>query len=408
MRNFLLVSFLFISSFAFSQVSTTYNGNGNNSFGGAVGKGSVTITDSGDSISFRLTKGTTGTFDDYLVFYLDGQAGGISSTSGFSDNSTDPYKNAVMGYNGTTNQRAVLNFPSNFQPEGAIVFNKDGGKVYLFTEFPPFGTFIQEKSTFTVTPSGTNSAPVYSQTSSKADLGVSGSVTFNFIGTYVTGNASRSNEAFGDPFSSYSRVANLRSYNPYTVTSFYTFSSAGALPVKLTDVNANKVNNYVSVNWSVAQEAIVDSYDVQRSGNGIQYATIATVNAKNSSVATSYNYKDYAANGGNNYYRIVINEKGKTELSKVVYLNLNGIKRNFGASFVSGNVLNIALNGVNASTYKLSIINNLGQLVQTAALQHNGTDQNQLLNLNGSLSKGVYRVVLQSTTEKFVASILVQ
>jgi hypothetical protein len=408
MRPLLLISFLFLSSFAFSQnVTTSYNGNQNTGFGGAIGKGSVSITDSGDSISFKLTRGT-GLFDDYLVIYLDGQSGGISSTSGFSASSTDPYYQAVTGANGSTGQRAVLNFPSNFQPEGAIVFNKDGGKVYAFTDFPPFGTFISEKNTFTITPSGTNSAPVYTQTSSKTDLGVSGGVTFNFIGTYISGNASRSNEAFGDPFSTYSRIGNLRSYNPYTISSFYTFSSAGALPVKLVDFNAGKERDYVNVNWSVAQETNIDQYEIQRSANGIQFATIQTIKAKNSPVATSYSIKDYSVNAGNNYYRLIISEKGKTELSKVVYINNFGGKASFSASYLPGNVLNISLNGLTADNYKLSVINGAGQLVQTAAIQHNGTNQNRTINLNGGLSKGIYRVVLQSSKEKFVSSILVQ
>jgi hypothetical protein len=406
MKKFLLVSSLFISTLAFSQGSTNYSGNGNNGFGGAVGKGTLNITDTGDSLSFKLTKGS-GLFNDCVVFYLDVISGGISSTSGFSATSSDPYFQAVTGIDSSSGQRAILNFPSNFRPDGAIVFNKDGGKFYQITDFI-FGTIIQEKATFTVTPSGTNSAPVYTQTSSKADLGVSGPVTFNFIGTYITANASRSNEAFGDPFTSYSRVGNLRSNNPYTVTTFNTFSSTTTLPVKLVDFKASKERDFVNVNWSVAEETNIDHYEIQRSGNGFQFATIQTIKAKNSPVAASYSIKDYNANAGNNYYRVLISEKGNTELSKAVYLNLNEIKSNFGASFVGGNALNLTLNGLSADVYKLSVINNAGQLVQSTILQHNGTDQNRLINFNGNLAKGIYRVALQSTKESFVASILLR
>jgi hypothetical protein len=408
MKTFLLSSFLLFSTFTFAQVrSTTYPGNGNSNFGGAIGKGSITVLDSGDSITFRLNRGT-GLLDSIVVFYIDYTSGvGITSTSQLTPKG-DIYSAAVAGRS-VDGRRADLNF-SGFDPEAAVVFNKDGGKIYSFPYFYGFGSF-DEGGTLNLKPTGTNSAASYSQTISKSELGVTGNVTFKFIGTYIGNNGSRSNEGFGVPFTNYREGSNIesRSYNPYTVTTYNTFSTLTAtLPVKLTDIKANKENNYVSVNWSVAQESNIDGYQIQRSGNGINYATIATVSAKNSSVASSYSYKDYSANAGNNYYRILINEKGTAEFSKVVYLNLNEIKSNFGATFIGNKVLNITLNGITADSYKISLINSSGQLVQTEAFQHNGTDQNKLFNLSGSLSKGIYRVVLQSAKENFVTSVLVQ
>lgn len=59
-----------------------YPGNSNTGFKGAIGTGNIAITDLGDSISFKLTRGT-GLFDSLLVFYVDDPktATGISSTS---------------------------------------------------------------------------------------------------------------------------------------------------------------------------------------------------------------------------------------------------------------------------------------------------------------------------------------
>jgi hypothetical protein len=411
MKPKLLFAFLLLSSFSYGQIkSTTYTGNGNSGFGGAIGQGSLVISDKGDSVSFTLRRGP-GLLDSIVVFYVDFSSFvGIDSTSELTPQS-DIYSQAVAGHSADGTKNAPLGFKklADFRPDAAVVFNKDGGKVYTFG-YPLFP--FQDAGPLNVTPTGTNSSPTYTQTVSKTELGVSGDVTFKFVGTYIGNNLSRSNEGFGTSFAGFSRIGDnttYRSYNPYSVDSYFTFSTVTAtLPVVLTDLKANKEKDYVNVNWSVAQETNIDKYELQRSGNGIQYATIATVNAKNSSVATSYSYKDYSANAGNNYYRILISEKGKTEFSKVVYLNLNGIKSNFGASFVSGNVLNVTLNGMGADNYKLFLLNGSGQLVQMEAFQHNGTDQNRLINLNSNLSKGVYRVVLESGKEKFVTSVLVQ
>jgi hypothetical protein len=411
MKKNLLFAFLLLSSLSYGQIkSTTYPGNGNAGFGGAIGQGSLVISDKGDSVSFTLRRGP-GLLDSIVVFYVDFSSFvGIDSTSEITPQS-DIYSQAVAGHSADGTKNAPLGFKklADFRPDAAVVFNKDGGKAYTFG-YPLFP--FQDAGPINITPTGTNSSPTYTQTVSKAELGLSGDITFKFIGTYIGNNLSRSNEGFGTSFAGFTRIGDnttYRSYNPYSVDSYFTFSTATAtLPVVLTDVKANKQTDCVNVNWSVAQETNIDSYDVQRSGNGVQYATIATVNARNSSIASSYSYKDYSPNSGNNYYRIVINEKGRTELSKVVYLNLNGLKNNFGASFVSSRVLNLTLNGLAADNYKLSLLNGSGQLVQMEAFKHNGTDQNKLINLNGSLSKGVYRVVLQSATEKFVTSILAQ
>ncbi|MDB5193339.1 MAG: hypothetical protein JWQ96_2902 [Segetibacter sp.] len=90
---------------------------------------------------------------------------------------------------------------------------------------------MQEQGTFTISPSGTNSAPAYTQKYSKADFGVANNDTlnFNFMGTYIGPTASKYNEGFGDPFSGYQRTG---SYNTYTVQSFLNFSTtSAALPV---------------------------------------------------------------------------------------------------------------------------------------------------------------------------------
>ncbi len=159
MKTMLLSIFLLSALTGFSQTVINYDGNGKEQFGGAIGRGKLTIKETPDSVYFTLTRGP-GLFDSLLVFYLDAQAGGISSTASLSGGS-DKYLAAAAGEKPATG-RATLNFPANFLPDGAIAFDKDGGKFFAFLSLGPY-TIIQEVKTFTVEPSGTNSAPTYTQ-----------------------------------------------------------------------------------------------------------------------------------------------------------------------------------------------------------------------------------------------------
>ncbi len=407
MKKVLLLTFISISTIVLGQTKS-YPGNGNASFGGAVGLGSLSITDSGDSVSFMLRRGT-GLFDSLLVFYIDDPktATGISSTSGLSYQSgvPDKYSNAAAGQS-PTGQQAVLNFGNNFRPDLAVVFDKDGGRIYFL--FETFGfRFYQQQGTFTITPSGTNAAPTYTQKSSKADFGVANNDTlnFNFYGTYIGQNASRSNEAFGDPMTGYQRVG---SYNPYTVTTFFNYSTRqAALPVSITKINATEVNGKVSIDWVVAQEVNIDQYDLQRSANGIQFSTIASIKAKNASTSTNYNFVDATALKGINYYRIVVREKGKSQITNVVSAKVATSKASLSA-YINNNRLNLKLRGLTEDVYTIKVVNTNGQILQSTTLHHDGVDATRQVNLKSTLSKGIYQVVIQSATDNNVVSFYVQ
>lgn len=406
MRNFLLLTSLFFSAIVFGQgrFTQSYNGNGNTGFGGAIGEGTLSITDTPDSLIFTLQKGT-GAFDSVLVIYLQGSDNpflmNLSSNSSLPGD-TDPYKAAIAGLNTTVGQRSVLNFPSTFMPNLAVAVDKNGGKLYAISIA---GTLI-DRGTFTTVPSGDASAPEFVVGAKKSDLGVSANPAFKFLGTYVGPFGSRSNEAFGDEFTGFTRTARTASYSSYSVTTFNIFAST--LPVKLTSFKAAKEKDGVNISWSVAQETGIDSYDVQRAANGTAFNTIQTVKARNASGPTTYNVKDANPAVGSNQYRLAIRENGSYRYSDIVYIGADKGKGSFAANYRPGNVLTLSLNGITAGAYNVLVVNSTGQLVQSFTLQHTGSNTTETRTLQGNLSKGIYRVVLQSATEKHTAAIIVQ
>src|ERR1035441_9638770 len=93
-----------------------YRGNGNTGFGGAIGNGTLTLSDDGTNISGTLAVG--GNMNDVLVLYIQTGPGGFTNTSGFNDQS-DSCRQTISGV--SASGRSLLIFASGFQPNYAIV-----------------------------------------------------------------------------------------------------------------------------------------------------------------------------------------------------------------------------------------------------------------------------------------------
>jgi hypothetical protein len=80
-------------------------------------------------------------------------------------------------------------------------------------------------------------------------------------------------------------------------------ANAISLPVKFANFDAKANGCNVALNWNTSEEASKAMFKVQRSDNGSQYETIATVTAKSTN-GNRYNFVDANAGEGKNYYRI--------------------------------------------------------------------------------------------------------
>ncbi len=161
-----------------------YNGNGNTSFGGAVGTGSLTLTDNGTTVSGTFTKGS-GSFSDNLVIYIDSRSGGFSTTSGFTDYGS-LLRKAVSGADGV-NTRQLADFASGFTADYAIALRPfkpaDPGSLFQLVNN---GTFTLLGSV-NVSPTGTSSSSTYTFSFNLSDIGVAGGqgASIKFESTYI-------------------------------------------------------------------------------------------------------------------------------------------------------------------------------------------------------------------------------
>jgi hypothetical protein len=78
---------------------------------------------------------------------------------------------------------------------------------------------------------------------------------------------------------------------------------SGSLPVLFTKFETHCTNNGAMVSWSTGSESNSNNFELQRSTNGNDWASVATIKAAgNSSAGHTYQLPDF--NGGKAYYRI--------------------------------------------------------------------------------------------------------
>ncbi len=164
-----------------SDARAAYFGNGATGFGGPIGNGTLDITSDGTNLTITLDQAAS--LNDVLVLYIDSVAGGFANTSSLID-ATDGGRRAVSGFDGTN--RTQVNFAAGFTADFGL--NIASGYTALFDlESGPTHTFVSG-----ATATGTDPRVVTLPLSA-----IGNPAAFNFVGTYISDSAFRSNESFG-------------------------------------------------------------------------------------------------------------------------------------------------------------------------------------------------------------------
>ena len=122
-----IVATLALSLSASAQI---YYGNGSSACGGAIGLGTLTLSQSGNTINGSLTTGGNLNGNAFVLYVQGDSQPGFSSTSGFND-SGDQLRSAISQYTATGNGggvgQSILNFASGFTPDYAIAMDPGNG-----------------------------------------------------------------------------------------------------------------------------------------------------------------------------------------------------------------------------------------------------------------------------------------
>jgi len=181
--------------------------------------------------------------------------------------------------------------------------------------------------------------------------------------------------------------------------------SQSALPVSLTNFDGRNIGAINLLEWTTSQEQNSSSFELQRSFDGILFATTSTITASgNSNTIRHYSYSDGIAGLSHvkYYYRLkMIDANGKINISNVIIISIvssgfsfaiypNPVKDRITISIETGMPENAAI--------KLSDLSGKSILQQSATLQK-GINL-LLINMPDKLPAGIYLLKLITKTQQ--------
>lgn len=169
------------------------------------------------------------------------------------------------------------------------------------------------------------------------------------------------------------------------------------LPIKFTDVAAVKVEGEVRIRWESETDASHRHFEVERSSDGINFATIHTT-ADRSQVQYA---TDHSPHTGKNYYRIKAVGQGGAQYSKtvVVVFDKSSIVRLYPNPAV--NQLNVETQGLAEGKYQVQIINVTGQVINAREVEITNQFSTITVNTTG-ISKGNYQLCVRKISGELV------
>ncbi len=163
------------------------------------------------------------------------------------------------------------------------------------------------------------------------------------------------------------------------------------IPVAFSSISVNRNNTGNAIHWSVAEQINVQSYQIEKSIDGINFNVFASMLSDKGQ--NSYSVNDNNTNDKTAYYRVVaIATNGDKKYSKV--LNIKNVFTANNIKIVPNPVTNkqfeLQIADCSKGQYKLSVYNQLGSVVYVLSIQVDGDFQLQTIQLPSSLAKGVY------------------
>ncbi|MCW3092297.1 MAG: type sorting protein [Ferruginibacter sp.] len=171
------------------------------------------------------------------------------------------------------------------------------------------------------------------------------------------------------------------------------FKQGVVLPVTYSDVKALLQGNNIAVQWTVENQLNIQSYEVEKSVDGIHFTNVARQLPKDNQTTASYYCLDIHPVAGDNFYRIRnIDLSGATGYSKVVKVNTGNLPGEIAVypNPVTGGKINLQLNNMPQGKYAVRLLSPGGQELLAKEINHAGGTAAENILLPKHISKGMY------------------
>jgi len=197
---------------------------------------------------------------------------------------------------------------------------------------------------------------------------------------------------------------------PINSTKYITIGSINwqtSLPVSLVSFKAECENNQTNLSWSTATEINNDFFTIERSTDGIEFYTIATVDGSgNSTTIKNYSWIDNDPIMGTNYYRLKQTDfNGEFEYFEIRSTNCSVDHQVNIYPNPFNNYIEVVFEKLLEKDYQIVIKNYLGQTILNKTVSRKSTKIR--LELDSKLSKGTYFLQMFNNNEiKFTKKII--
>jgi hypothetical protein len=180
------------------------------------------------------------------------------------------------------------------------------------------------------------------------------------------------------------------------------------LPATLISFKGERINNSaVGLEWTSVDEKDLSRYEVERSTDGTQFASIGSVQAKDLQRVT-YPFTDGSPAFGNNYYRLkVVDDNGKFVYSNTIVVQFNQANPGLMAAVPNPayQQISIRLSGYQKGEYTLRLYNTAGILFETRKINLRDHQQTEVMNRNRNMVPGVYMVTLHDENNNKLSTV---
>jgi hypothetical protein len=188
------------------------------------------------------------------------------------------------------------------------------------------------------------------------------------------------------------------------------FQPLQMLPVKFISILAIKNDKQVSLEWKMADEDGVRSYEIERSVNGIDFVKKGDLAIPANRSNAAYHWTDIQP-AGNNHYRVrAIQADGKLSYSKVVTIRMDLVPPTISIfpNPIHNGEIQVAMKGVETGKYSVKISNMKGQAVYSTSMQHEKNVENHSVKLNASIPPGSYLINIEGNGVHFSELLIIK
>ncbi len=229
----------------------------------------------------------------------------------------------------------------------------------------------------------------------KTSIGITGTIGFTLVGTYVAESAYRSNEALVENIGNGTEGGGNFGFNPITFNTAQVYP-ASVLNLDLKAFSAVSEGKNARINWQLAcNSGAFADLDLQKSTNGVDFTSIYVERVTAARCEQPFEYTDVTATGGTIYYRLrYTSSDGETKTSNIARVQkelASSVSLQMVPTLVSSTA-NVQVTAPRGEVVTLRMVDMQGRILQSQQLVGTGAGQQVLVKVS-DLPSGIYMMV---------------